>query len=111
MPRPTDPRSDAADRALLFWTACLPARYLFAAVAAPRFPASTRTLAAFVGARWVLNDNFTSPVGFFGGRAWWSSMRPWHGALWLIYAATGARDALFADVLLAMLAWLRHAYA
>src|SRR6056297_1928358 len=84
----------AADRTLLFWTACLPARYLFAAVAAPRFPTSTRTLAAFVGARWVLNDNFTSPVGFFGGRAWWSSMRPWHGALARLCDDGRARRAL-----------------
>lgn len=57
----------AADRTLLFWTACLPARYLFAAVAAPLYPNSTHTLAVFVGARWFLNENF-STHGFFGGR-------------------------------------------
>ena len=96
------------DRALLFWGACLPARYFFATLVAPLYPNTSRTLAALIGARWVLNENF-STHGFFGGRAWWSSLRPWHGTLWLIYAATGERDALLADVLLAMLAWtLRH---
>lgn len=96
----------AADRALLFWGVCLPTRYLFASLAAPLYPNFTRVLASLVGARWVLNENFKIE-GFFGGPAWWSSLRPWHGALWLIYAATGERDALFADVLLAMLAWIR----
>jgi hypothetical protein len=28
----------------------------------------------------------------------------WHGALWLIYAGTGEREALFADVLRAAVA-------
>jgi hypothetical protein len=94
----------ASDRALLFWAACLPARILFASQFALRFPAFARLVAALVGARWALNENFASR-GFFGGPAWWSSVRPWHGALWLIYAATGEREALLADVLLAAIAW------
>jgi hypothetical protein len=32
-------------------------------------------------------------------------LRPFHGILWLIYAATGEREPLYADVLLAALAW------
>jgi hypothetical protein len=94
----------ASDRALLFWAVCLPARILFATRFALRFPSLARLVAALVGARWALNENF-KPYGFFGGPAWWSSVRPWHGTLWLIYAATGERDALLADVLLAAVAW------
>lgn len=95
----------AADRALVFWGVCLPTRYLFASVVAPRYPTLTRIIASLVGARWVLNENFKIE-GFFGGPAWWSRMRPWHGALWLVYAATGERDALLVDVALAAAAWL-----
>jgi hypothetical protein len=94
----------ASDRALLFWAACLSTRILFATHFAPRFPALARLIAALVGARWATNHNF-QPYGFLGGPAWLSSVRPWHGALWLIYAATGEREALFADVLLAAVAW------
>jgi hypothetical protein len=94
----------ASDRALLFWAACLPARLLFATDFAPRFPALSRLIAALVGARWATNHNFGTH-GFFGGPAWWSSVRPWHGALWLIFAATGEREALLADVLLAAVVW------
>jgi L-rhamnose isomerase len=93
-----------SDRALLFWAAYLPARLLFASHFARLYSSLARLVAALVGARWALNENFAS-YGFFGGPAWWSSVRPWHGALWLIYAATGERDALLADVLLAALAW------
>eukprot|EP00962_Isochrysis_galbana_P020811 scaffold6110_cov118-Isochrysis_galbana.AAC.1 len=58
----------AADRALVFWGVCLPTRYLFASVVAPRYPTLTRVLASLVGARWVLNENFKIE-GFFGGPA------------------------------------------
>jgi hypothetical protein len=85
----------ASDRALLFWAACLPARILFASHFARLYPSLTRLVAALVGARWALNENCP---------AWWSSVRPWHRTLWLIYAATGGRGALFADVLLAAVA-------
>jgi hypothetical protein len=95
----------ASDRAILFWAVCLPARYLYASVFAPHLPTLSRVIASLVGARWLLNENF-SAHGFFGGRAWWSSLRPFHGALWLIYAASGEREPLFADVLLAAVAWL-----
>jgi hypothetical protein len=94
----------ASDRAILFWTVCLPSRYLFALHITPRFPTLSRVIASLVGARWLLNKNF-AVEGFFGGRAWWISLRPFQGALWLIYAATGEREALYADVLLAGIAW------
>jgi hypothetical protein len=93
----------ASDRGILFWTVCLPSRYLFADVFALRLPTLSRVIASLVGARWLLNENF-AVEGFFGGRAWWSSLRPFHGALWLVYAATGERDPFFADVLLAAVA-------
>jgi hypothetical protein len=95
----------ASDRAILFWAGCLPTRYFFASSFALRLPTLSRVIASLVGARWLLNENFAAH-GFFGGRAWWSSLRPVHGALWLIYAATGERELLFADVLLAAVAWL-----
>ena len=41
----------STDRALLFWGACLPARYFFATLVAPLYPNTSRTLAALVGAR------------------------------------------------------------
>lgn len=53
---------------------------LVASSFAAQFPDVARVIAAFVGARWVVNDNFGAR-GFFGGRACWSEMRPWHGAL------------------------------
>jgi hypothetical protein len=95
----------ASDRAVLFWAVCLPARYLFASSFALLLPTLSRVLASLVGERWILNRNFAAH-GFFGGIAWWSSLRPLHGALWLIYAASGERKLLFADVLLAAVAWL-----
>jgi hypothetical protein len=95
----------ASDRAVLFWAVCLPARYLFASSFTLHLPTISRVLASLVGARWFLNENFAAH-GFVGGRAWWSSLRPFHGALWLIYAATGEREPLYADVLLAAVAWL-----
>jgi hypothetical protein len=70
----------ASDRAVLFWAVCLPARHLFALHFALLFLALSRVLASLVGARWLLNENFTAH-GFFGGRAWWSSLRPFHGIL------------------------------
>jgi hypothetical protein len=88
---------------------CLPARHLFASHVALLLPTLSRVVASLVGARWLLNETFASPHGFFGGRAWWSSLRPFHGILWLIYAAMGEREALFADVLLAAVAWLTKA--
>jgi L-rhamnose isomerase len=88
----------ASDRALLFWAACLPARILFASHFARLYPSLAHLITALVGARWALNENF-GPYGFFGDPAWWSSVRPWHGALWLIFAATGEREALLADVI------------
>jgi hypothetical protein len=96
----------ASDRAVLFWAVCLPARHLFASHVALLLPTLSRVLASLVGARWLLNETFASPHGFFGGRAWWSSLRPFHSILWLIYAATGEREPLFADVLLAAVAWI-----
>jgi hypothetical protein len=84
---------------------CLPARHLFASHVALLLPTLSRLVASLVGARWLLNETFTAH-GFFGGRAWWSSLRPFHGILWLIYAATGEREPLFADVLLAAVAWI-----
>jgi hypothetical protein len=98
----------ASDRAILFWAVCLPSRYFFASSFAPHLPTLSRVIASLVGARWLLNENF-AVEGFFGGRAWWSSLRPFHGALWLIYAASGEREPLFADVLLAAVAWLTKA--
>jgi hypothetical protein len=95
----------ASDRAVLFWAACLSTRYFFASHVALLLPTFSRLVASLIGARWLLNKNFTAH-GFFGGRAWWSSLRPFHGALWLIYAATGEREALYADVLLAAVACL-----
>jgi hypothetical protein len=68
----------ASDRAVLFWAGCLPARHLFASL---------------VGARWLLNENFAAH-GFFGGRAWWSSLRPFHGALAHLRRDGRARAAL-----------------
>jgi hypothetical protein len=94
----------ASDRAILFWAVCLPARQLFASHFALLFPALSRLLASLVGARWLLNNNFAAH-GFFGGRAWRSSLRLFHGILWLVFAATGAREALYADVLLAAFGW------
>jgi hypothetical protein len=46
----------ASDRAILFWTVCLPSRYLSADVFALRLPTLSRVIASLVGARWLLNS-------------------------------------------------------
>ena len=43
--------------------------------------------------------------GFFGGPAWWADLRPMHGKLWALYAATGKWQFVAVDTLAGAAAW------
>lgn len=85
------------NRALLFWTVCIPTRLLIARYA-DLIPYGS-LVAAGIGGYWLMGSE-QSDVGFFGGRATWKDLRPLHGALWIGYAATENRNFLYADAAL-----------
>jgi hypothetical protein len=96
---------DSTQRAIVFWSVCLPTRLYFASTIARDYEQLSRLLALLVGGRWITGAEM-SVEGFFGGPAWWAESRRVHGALWLAYAALGDRELLYADVLYGALNWL-----
>ncbi len=85
----------------LFFTVCIPTRFLVAFLGPPR------AIAAVVGGTWV-GGLFNHGVGFFGGRAWWANERWMHGVLWLAYAASGRKEWLVSDALFGVANYAKH---
>ena len=86
-----------SERAMLFWTVCIPSRLVMAALV-PRYVSLCVTL------WWAVFED--SEVGFFGGVAWWAPLRRWHAAHYAWHALTGDRRALVLDSVLAVVAGL-----
>jgi len=79
--------------------------------ARPGLPA-LRLLALAIGtgflAIWWLGLRRTG-AETFGRPIWWDALRPLHGALWLLHAASGRWEPLAADAVLGGLAFLSRA--
>ena len=89
-------------RATVFWGVCIPVRLFLATN--PELPL-LRPFAAVIGGRWVLGLE-NGDEGLFGGPVWWAQSRYVHGALWLLFAATGEARYLWADVAGGALHWM-----
>lgn len=94
------PTMRARDRALLFWTVCIPLRLTLA-----RYP-PPRVVALLIGGRWLTGAEVTHE-GFFGGEAFWADERPIHGALWTAFAVSGDQRFLLADAAFGAVNWVK----
>lgn len=90
-------------KTMLFWLGCMPARLALALNIEKLSP--TLQLATIIPGIVWLTGMYKSSIGFFGGYAWWAQLRPLHGALWVLYAATKDKRWLLLDTSLA--AWAR----
>lgn len=92
-------------RKALFWGVCIPLRLYLASLGDVAW---LRLFGLVIGARWV-SGRENGDEGMFGGKAWWKEERGLHGVLWLLYAGSGDRRFLQADVTVGMLNWA-HTY-
>ena len=92
-----------SQRAAIFWLVCIPVRTYLTHLARKRHPL-LRPFAAFIAFRW-LQGLEVGYEGFFGGPAWWADLRPMHGKLWALYAATGKWQFVAVDTLAGAAAW------
>ena len=94
----------ATQRAVLFWSVCIPLRtYLATRGDVPWL----RAAALVIGIRWVAGYEVGNE-GVFGGPAWWAKERPLHGLLLLLYASTGQSKYLKADTALGAANWVSN---
>jgi hypothetical protein len=91
-------------RALLFWTVCIPLRSYLATRGDNAY---LRLFAALIGVRWMLGYE-NGDEGMFGGPAWWADDRHLHGILWTGYSLTGDSRWLKADTAYGAINWLRY---
>ena len=93
-------------RAVVFWGVCVPLRAVLAWREHSGWQrAALRTFAAVIGSRWV-HSMEVGREGLLGGHAWWAGQRVYHGALWSLYALSGAAVFLKTDVLFGGLNWV-----
>jgi len=92
--------------ALAFIFICLSIR-AFIAFYAAEWPI-TRIFGAIIGIGfWLISIFNLRSTGFeAGGPIWWSSIRPVHGTIWLLYAWTGEAFWLKLDLLLGIFYWI-----
>lgn len=101
-----------ADRALIFWCGCMPARAAITYTASQVTDYNKVLLRASAGAIssvWLLGLA-DSETGAFGGPAWWADLRKAHGVLWATYALTGDWRFLAADTVGGAIAWINNFY-
>jgi hypothetical protein len=98
-------------RAGLFFFGCLPVRTLVANYArtADESTLDMMRLAATLPAGvWLSGAIDNKEVGTFGGEAWWKELRPLHGTMYALFAASGRWEFLGADAALGLFVGVRH---
>lgn len=105
------PELSESARAGLFFFGCLPVRTLVANYARTADPATldTMRLAATLPAGvWLSGAIDNKETGTFGGQAWWKELRPLHGTLYALFAASGRWEFLGADAVLGLVVGVQH---
>lgn len=87
---------------LLFWLLCIPSRLYLAKYAEKGRHKNYLRAAAVLPATVWLSGVLPADTNAAGQDVWWDDLRPFHGALWGLYAATGRYESLVADVFLAI---------
>jgi hypothetical protein len=92
---------------LLFWLVCIPTRLAIALVADRAVDRTLhRIAAAALCGSWMRVE---SKVGFFGGKAWWSQLRPYHIAAFGLFALFDEPLYLYLDAVIGAVAYV-HQY-
>lgn len=106
---------NSTKRDILFFTACIPARYLAYRLARrasveqnEHVKVFGRVAAGAASLYWAVMSELPlkNETGFFGGPVWWDNARPIHAGLYSYYAFTGDYRSLFVDIIFGLCVWL-----
>jgi hypothetical protein len=106
---------DERSRDVLFFTACVPARFLAYRLARDasindreNVKVFGRVAAGAASLYWAIMSELPlkNETGFFGGPVWWDSARPIHAGLYSYYAFTGDYRSLFVDIIFGLCVWM-----